>query len=149
MSGPLAAILIGSAAASAIGSIQQGNAAKASADFNAQVAERNATLATQQGTENAARIRRSNLQSQGAQRAAFGASGLRLSGSALNVLSDSAIQGELQALDAKTNAINESRGFKSKASLSRAQGRNARRAGFIGAGSTLLQGGAKAALALK
>lgn len=135
--------LIGGALIGSAGSIIQGDAAKQSAGFNAGVADSNAVFALQQGAENQRRIRRSNAQFAGTQKANIGASGLQLSGSALNVLSDSAIEGELMALDAKVAAENKAKGLRSQATLSRRRGRNARRAGFISAGTTLLGAGAK------
>jgi len=129
----------------AVGSIQKGNAANQSSQFNAGVMENNANFASQQGAENQRRIRRSNAQFQGTQTASIGASGLQLSGSALNVLSDSAIEGELMALDAKVSSENKAKGLKAQASLERQRGKSARRAGFITAGSQILSAGAKLA----
>jgi len=142
MAGPLLAAggLLG-----AVGSIQKGNAANQASQFNAGVMENNANFASQQGAENQRRIRRSNAQFQGTQTASIGASGLQLSGSALNVLSDSAIEGELMALDAKVSSENQAKGLRSQSSLERQRGKSARTAGFITAGSQILSAGAKLA----
>lgn len=136
----MAEVLIAGMVLGAVGSIQQGNAAADAANFNAQVANQNSALALQRGEESAARVRRDNLRHQGAQKAAIGGSGLKLTGTVLDVLSDSAIEGELMALDAKNAAVNEARGLRAQAGLSRSKAESARSAGFLGAGSALLSG---------
>jgi len=123
-----------------IGAIGEGISGQRAASFNAQALGNNADFALKQGAENQRRIRRSNAQFQGSQEAAIGASGLQLSGSALNVLSDSAIEGELMALDAKVSAENKAKGLRSQATIERMRGKQARRAGFINAGTTLING---------
>jgi len=134
-----------SGAISAIGAIGEGISGQRAASFNAHALDSNAGFALQQGAENQRRIRRSNSQFQGAQEASIGASGLQLTGSALDVLSDSAIEGELSALDAKVAAENKAKGLRSQATIERFRGKNARRAGFITAGTNLLQRAEKAA----
>jgi len=128
-----------SAVLSTIGPIGEGISGQRAASFNAQVLGNNADFALKQGAENQRRIRRSNAQFQGSQEAAIGASGLQLSGSALNVLSDSAIEGELMALDAKVSAENKAKGLRSQATIERMRGKQARRAGFLGAGTNLIK----------
>lgn len=84
-----------SAIGSAVGSIQQSNAQSNAAQYNADVAERNATIAQQQAKADADAQRRHALVKIGAARAMYGASGVALEGSPLDVLQNSAINAEL------------------------------------------------------
>lgn len=131
-------LMVASAVVGAVGSIAQGVSANKAAKFNAQVAANNARLAQQTGEENAARIQRQSTQIEGAQKATLGASGISLTGSSLDVLSDTAIEGELAALDAKNAGINDASRFRAEEKLARARGRAALIGGFMGAGTKLL-----------
>lgn len=129
---------------SAISSIQQGNAARAAGDYNASLYERNAEIARQRGAADEARQRRLATMRAGSNRAAVGASGVSLEGSPLDILESNAAQEELDALMIRWNATNDAGGLMANADLSRAQGRNAQRSGYMGAGSSILLGGVKA-----
>jgi hypothetical protein len=82
------------------GQIQQGKAQKQIADYNAKVARNNAIAARQQAQFEADRIRDKARRLAGSQRAAFSKSGIELSGSVNDVMFDSAIELELDALSA-------------------------------------------------
>ncbi|MGH8743488.1 MAG: hypothetical protein ACREUY_04340, partial [Burkholderiales bacterium] len=88
-------IMLAGAALSAYGAIQQANAQKQASQFNAALNERNATIAVQQAGADALQVRRHAAQVQGAAVAGYGASGVTLEGSPLDVLSDSAAQASL------------------------------------------------------
>lgn len=140
MTGLETALLIGGTAVSAIGSIQQGNAAKQAANFNAQVANNNAIAARQNAAANAKRQEREARLRAGANRAAAGASGIQLSGSVLDLLEDNAMEEELDRLTILHQGELQASGLESSATLLRAEGSAAQRAGFAGAASTLLSG---------
>lgn len=85
--------LIASAGSQVLGGI----AAKNQGDYEAAVARNNAVMAKQQSQLEAERTRKDTMRRLGAQKTAFGASGVTLSGSALDVASDSAFVGEQDA----------------------------------------------------
>lgn len=145
----------------AAGQVQQGQAAAASAGYNAKVAARNAEIATQnanfagaqgeqnvgiQGMKNAARI--------GDLRANQGASGVDVNtGSSVPVRESLAKVGMLDALTLRSNAVKEAyrsqveaASYKAQSELDRAQQSADKRAGFINAGATILGGAGKAAM---
>lgn len=129
---------------SAISAIQQGNAAKASGDYNAALYERNAQIAQQQSAADETRQRRLATMRAGANRAAVGASGIQVDGSPLDILESNAAQEELDALMIRWNGQNAADSARASGALARAQGENAQRSGYMQAGSAILLGGAKA-----
>jgi len=146
---------LAAAGISAVGMIQQGNQSKALGEYNAKVAENTAQQQQWAAEDAAARgqiaedqQRTRTRQILGAQRAAFGAAGSDLTDqSTVNVLSDTARAGELDALTIRSNAAREAWGFQnaatdslSQAAASRFQGRAAQQAGWLSAGGTLLSG---------
>lgn len=151
---------IAASAVSAYGAIQSGNAAKNQAEYQAAVdrdnqqrAEWQAKDALDRGAE-AERQQRLKVQSAlGSQRAAMAANGVDLSsGSPLDILGDTAMYGEMDALTIRSNAEREAYGYRvqsqnfaTNAQLSQMRGSSAQTAGAIGAGSTLLTGAGQAA----
>ena len=109
---------------SAVGSIRQGQAASAAANFNAQTAERSAA-------QREALQRTQSQRQMGAIRAGIAKSGARMEGTPLMVLAESAANSEIDALNTRF-------GGQAEASLSRARGRNDRRAAYWNAGTSLL-----------
>jgi len=95
------------------------------------------------------RQRRLTAQRAGANVAAAGASGLQLNGSALDVLESNAAQEELDALTIRWNGQTSANSLDAQGALASARGRSAQTQGYVGAGATLLLGGAKAADTLK
>lgn len=133
-------------AVSAYGSIAAGNAAKDAAEFEAQVAENDARAQSQQAAFDASRIRKRNKRLRGTQTTSALKSGFTMSGSNLDILQDSAIEGELDALTRLyTGAIGAGRS-REGAKLARSKGKNAQRQGFMNAGGTALTGLAQGAL---
>lgn len=152
-------LMIGSTLMGGVGAIQQGNAAAASANYNAKVADMNAKL-----TETQARdvVERGNMAEQqqrmktsqilGQQRAAMAANGVDLKfGSPLDTLVDTAAMGELDALTIRANTYREERdvrqqglNLRGQANMLRAEAKGAKSGGFLGAVGTVLGGGAKA-----
>ena len=128
-------------AVSVISALQQGNAAKSAANFNAQTATQNAEIARQQATDQATQSSRENYLRLGAIRAAQGrAGGTGDAGSVLDVLGDTAAQGEIERQDIIYQGELKARGFANTATLERAGGSAAQTGGFLKAGSELLGG---------
>lgn len=141
---------------SALGSIQQGRAQSASANYNAQVQannaqleEQKATLAGQEGAANTAIEQQKTRAQVGAIKTAQAANGVNINtGSAVDVRSSAAELGELNALTVRSNAVKEAYGYKTQAAsdtaqsqLDKQQAKYDSTAGYITAGSTLLSKG--------
>lgn len=131
------AATVASTAVTAVGAAQANAATRASANYNADVAERDAAVADQnrRSAMTTARIaaedrRRDNRRALSSIRASYGASGLDLAGSPLDVLLDSATEGELDAqrtefegrAQARSSAL-QMLGLRDDAALSRMSGR--------------------------
>lgn len=139
-----------------LASIQMQSAAQQSAsNYQAQVDERNAVLA-EQDREQAVRTARiaaddkarQNRRQLASMRASFGSTGLELSGSPLEVLTDSSIEMALDTRRIKYEGQVRSRegalqvlGLKESANVARAEASNARTTGFVKAGSSLIDTG--------
>ena len=137
------ALAVASTAASVIGSLQQGQSAKAAANYNARVAENNAIAARQAAAAEAARERDRALRLTGAQRAAYAKGGVTMSGSALDVIGDTAAQAELDALTILYGGEARARAAEADAAGQRYAGRQAQSASYAGAGSALLTGASR------
>lgn len=149
------ALMIGSTAIGGVSAIQQGNAAAASARYNAQVSEMNAKIMDQNARD---ALERGKLEEQqkrmeiaaltGRQRAAMAANGVDLSfGSPLDTIVDTAMLGELDALTIRSNAAREAYDYKvagannrADAVLSRANASSAKTGGYLSAFGTVLGG---------
>lgn len=139
----LAAAAVASIAAagiSAYGMYSQGQAQKKMAEYNAEVAANAAKSSQMQGQAEAERIRDRNARVAGAQRASFLSSGVTISGSASDVMYDSALEGELDAMMAIYRGDIGANQANSQAELSRMQGRAAQSASMYNATGTLLTG---------
>lgn len=160
----LAAISIGASVAAAgvgaYGAIKKGQAEHAAAEYNAQVSQQNAAIArenaliAEQSGEAQASISlqktRATIASTTAQQAASGVS--VNSGSYTDVRSSEREIGELDAMNIRSNAAREAFGYKVKATseeneaiLSKFEGEESEKAGYISAGATLLGGASSAA----
>ena len=152
-------LMIGSTVMGAAGAVQQGKAANASAQYNAQVADMNAKLSESQARDAVARGAIDEQQQRmktsltlGQQRAAMAANGVDLKfGSPLDALVDTATMGELDALTIRTNTYREERDIRQQglnaqgqASMMRAEGAAAKSGGYLSAMGTVLGGGARA-----
>ena len=143
----------------AVGTIQQGKAQSAMHKFQAQQAEENAKRAQQNAASEAeAEVRRqSYLDGQkrstlASQRAALASSGLLLTGSSLDVMSDTDLNFELQKADSRDQSANrrmsmldQSHDFMIDSQLQMVAGKNAKAASYWGAGGTSLSGGGQTA----
>lgn len=129
---------------SVIGALNQGRAASDAANYNAAVASRNAVVAQQQAAADAERQRRENVLRQGQIRAGYGASGVTLEGSPLDVLENSAAMGELDRQTILYKGRLRSMGSEETAALDVMQGENAITQSYLRAGSELFTGASKA-----
>lgn len=141
----VAIIAVAAAAAiSAYSAVQQGQAAKKAADFNAAVAERNAKLSQDAAAAQADTQDRQARQRLGAIRAAYGGSGVSSEGSPLDVLENSASLAELDKQNILYSGNLRAMGFTDTAALDRFSGSNAQSASYLSAASTLIGGAGKA-----
>ena len=149
----LTVLAVSSIALSAAGQIQQGKAAKAQANFQAQIAENNSIIAGRAADDARERGRIAagerdvkTRQFIGKQRVALASSGQEVDiGSGLEITSDTAALGKLDSLRIINNAEREAIGFetqagsfKAEASARRASGKNAIRASRLGALNSLV-----------
>lgn len=136
-----AAASVASGVVGAMGAMQQGKAASAAANYQAQVAKRNATMARDQAAVEQDDQRRENMRQLGAIRAAYGGSGLEMAGSPLDVLEDTSIEQELDVERIGYRGNLRALGEEDKANLALAEASNAKKAGAIGAVSSILKAG--------
>ncbi len=134
------ALMIASAAIAAYGAIQQGQANKAAAKYNAAVNEQNAVLSRQEANDAAMQADRERYMRLGSIRAAAGKSGVQAQGSVLDVIGDAASQSELQRQQIIYRGELKARGYNNTATLDEFSGSQAQTAGYLKAGSALLSG---------
>lgn len=126
------------------GVLQQGQEASAAANYNARIADIGARDALDRGTRDEAQYAREVAQVTGSQKAAFGASNVTRSGTALDLLGDTAQIASEDTQTIRSNAQREAYGLRSQGRELRRQGRAYKSAGRLGMGATLLTGGARA-----
>ena len=139
----LPAMQIAGTVISVVGALSQGQAQADASRYNQAQAQRNATVATQQGAADEARQRRKNAAQMGSLRAGIGASGVTIDGSPLDFLEAIATEGELHAQEIRYGAQLKAMGLRETASLDGAAADNALTAGRFKASGELLAGGAK------
>lgn len=145
-------------AVSAASAMAQGEAAQQAGNYNAQIAAQkaNESMAASSRAVSMANIQAQQKRTQAnrfaaEQRVGFLRAGVALSGSANDVLSDTATQGNLQAASTEYAGLMDSynlrsgaRDLQAQSELDIAAGSNARSAGFMDAGSSLLSGAGNA-----
>lgn len=149
------AATVGSTVLGTVGQLQQGQALEQQAAYQAAVARNNQILAERaaqdaldRGKVAEQQQRMETRQLQGRQRAVLASNGVLVDvGSALDITSDTAAIGEIDALTIRSNAEREALGFRtqgmnfqSEAELARLRGQAASSAATIGAFGTLLSG---------
>jgi len=127
----------------AAGDIQQGKMDVATAETNRRLAEAQASDALLRGTIEESRYRRQIAQVVGGQKAAFGQRNVAVSGTALDLLSDTAQVGEEDALTIRNNAAREAWGYRNQANEASRWGANQLSNSRAKAGGTLLTAGAQ------
>ena len=134
-------LMMAGAGLSAMGAIQQANAAKSAALYNATLKERDAGLAMQQADREAQQVRWASARAQGSLLAGYGASGITTdTGSPLDVLANSASQAKLDEETVLYNGKLKATGYMSGAALDRAQANNVEQQGQLSAASYLIGG---------
>lgn len=125
---------------SAFQGLQQARAFEQQARTQEAIAERNAKMEEYKGRYEARQIERRLRYIQGEAAANAGANGIGLDGSFLDIISDNEIQGEIDIVNAKTNAENAANSTRyegyAAAQRSRAQAQSAR----LGAVGSLIGG---------
>jgi len=135
--GPAASIAGG--VLQAVAMIRQGQAAEAAANFNATVASQNAAQTRLQFKEKERRSRIVARKRLGKQRVAFAKGGVQITGSALDVLEESAANSELDALNIKHAGEIGALGLEREAQLEGFRGTQAGRQAKLAASGKLLQ----------
>lgn len=138
------ALLAAGTALQAKGALDQGKADKRTAQTNALLAQAQERDALLRGTIEESRYRRQIAQVVGAQKAEFGKRNVAVSGTALDLLSDTADTGEQDAQTIRNNAAREAWGYKHQANEASRWGANQQKNANARAGSTLLTAGATA-----
>jgi hypothetical protein len=150
-----ATTLIAAAALQAVGSIQEGNAKSSAYKREAQASEENARIARSNAERTASaysqkedNLRRSQKLALGRQRAAAAESNVGVNvGSNLDIQTEDTAQAELDALtlryegnNARTNELNRGIQYSNAAETSRTNAKTARRAGYMGALTSVAKG---------
>lgn len=128
-------------AVSTVGAIQAGNAQNDVAQYNAKIADNNATAERERAAYDAGLIKDERRRVIGSQRAAMAANGLEIStGSPVAVLGDTTGQSEMDVLARLYGGESAATAYGNDATRMRIEGKAAKQAGTIGAGTTLLTG---------
>ena len=122
------------------GDLAQSSAQFKSANFNRNISKFNAATIQQTGKMEESRIRQEARRRAGQIRANVGMSGFALEGSAMDILSESVYQGEYDAQSSRFNTQRAAQSESMQGDLYGMQGRDAKRAGYISAASSLLKG---------
>lgn len=146
MCDPVTAMAVTAGVVSAYSSVQAGENANAVAKYNAREQENQATRTRNKGVEEENIQRRKNAEFLSRQRAQIGANNIDIeSGSAADLQVDTELLGEVDALRIRRNFSDQAEQMERQSELTRAQGKDAKRAGYIKAGATLLTTAASAA----
>lgn len=132
-------LAVGTAVA-AYGAIQQGRAAAEAANFNRENALRNARISREQAARDAEAQGRRSRKIIGAMRAGYGASGITLEGSPLDVLEESAATAELDRQNIIYRGELRAMGYTDTAALEGMRADSAMESAYYGAGSAILMG---------
>jgi hypothetical protein len=127
------------------GQVAEAEAGARSLEFDAQLNDQNATLQRQQTMEDERKFRLLFNADQGSNRAAIGASGVQLGGSALDALQSNARQSEFDALQIRHQGEVNAIAFENEAILNRSGAQSTRTLGFLRATTTLVKGAQKSA----
>jgi hypothetical protein len=136
---PMIIMAVG-AVVSAAGAIQQGKAAQQKGQADANMSRQQAQDAKERGEIESAMVRRKGEQKKGLQMAQMAASGLDITaeGTTMDLLADTEMFTELDAITATNNASKQSFLHEYSARNSIASGNAAKQAGYMSAAGTLL-----------
>lgn len=128
-------------AMTAYSAVQQGKQKKAEGEYNARVSENNAKKAENRGVEKENQFRLQTAKLRKEQEAQFGAGNVQLdSGSAADILAETDMYGEVDALNIRANTADEVEGYGVDATNSRIRGRNDQKSSNVSAFSSVLSG---------
>jgi hypothetical protein len=145
MAAALPFLMIAGSVMSAVGALQQGQAAKSAADYNSTIATQNSAIARQNAADKARQADRETYLRLGSIRANQGASGGNSGeGSVLDVIGDVAAQSELERQQIIYQGELQARGYQNEATLDTFSGETQQKASYWKAGSELLSGASKA-----
>lgn len=134
------AMIVAATAMKAIGAIQAGNASKKAADYNATLMDQGAATERQQAAAREEAKRREASMILGKQTAALAQSGGGLGGSAADVMRQSSINAELDALTLRYEGDLRARGLEANAAQERFSGDQAKYQGRMQAIGSILGG---------
>ena len=137
-------LTVAAGALSAYSSRQEGKAAQAAHNFNAATALQQASQERAAARLEEYRVRVKGRKAASSIRARAGASGVLATGSVLDVLEESAVNSEQDALLAKFQGENKAVAFERESALQTFYGKTAKQQGNLKAASTILATGAKA-----
>lgn len=138
-------IMLASAAASAVGQVQQGRAAAEAGDANARSLNYQASVERDNAQAEASAIRRAGARARGETLAGIAASGVQVGqGSALDAEREVMSDTETDAMMAILNGDRAARGLNQQARAARQAGRQAKSAAMLGAATSLLSAGGQA-----
>jgi len=141
-----AVVLVGvGTGVSVYGQVTAAEQARSIGKYNAKVAENQAKQVEMDAAENIRRKRKENRKLLATQRGRYAKGGVVMEGTPLELLAESAGNLELEVLDYNRQALLEQQNLRAQGAMDRATGLMQARAGYISAGSTLLQGAGQAA----
>lgn len=123
--------------------IQQADTASAYASYNARVAEQNKLNAQKEATNAAQQQRRANSRILASMRARQGAAGNVDTGSAIESLSDTAAELELEALDIERQGKIAANVYEARQNIANIQSKSHKRAGIMTGAARGLEGGSR------
>lgn len=135
-----AELMMAAAVVSAMGALQQGQAARSEAESEARNSERDAAIARDHAVARAAQARREGESRQARARVRLAGSGARLEGSPLDVLGHIGTESELDALDERRLGVLQADRHLTRAVSQRRRGSAAYRRAHANAGASLLRG---------
>lgn len=137
----MAVAAVAGAALSAASVVAQARAQSMAASYNSQAAERNAVLSKEQAGEDERQFRVFARKQLGDIRASYGASGVSLEGSPMDILAEGAAAAELDALRIRHGGEIKALGYQSDATLSKFASEATMKGGYLSAAGTLLKSG--------
>lgn len=138
-----AVIGLAALAISAFGAIKQGQAANSAAKFEAEQLRQQGIRDREIAVQNSADFRDREARRQATLRARVAGSGTTLEGSPLAVLNDLAAETEFQALRIEAGGDTAANQAGNQGAIRLFEGRAAKQAGFLSAGSSLLTAGSQ------
>lgn len=141
--GALLATTILGVGISAYGSYREGQDAAEASEYNARIAREEAALVEQAGALEVSRQRTQVERLIGSQRAITAGSGIELTGSALDIMINTAAEGELDAQILEYNTKIQASRFRSQSARDLELAGASRVSGVLKAGSTILTQGSK------